>query len=69
MTSGQETEDEGPDQGPCTECTFHAKGQGVSMEGFRKSMTCILEQIILAAPLRTDYREAAKEKGKEPSRG
>lgn len=49
---------------------FHAKGHGMSTEGFGRRVTYILQQIILTAPLRTDYsREARVEVGEWPSRG
>lgn len=42
---------------------FHVRGHGMSTEGFRRSVIYILEQIILAIPLRTDYSETRVEAG------
>ena len=42
---------------------FHVRGHEMSMEGFRRKVIYILEQIILAVPLRTDYSEKRVEAG------
>lgn len=47
----------------------HAKGHGTPIEGFRRRETYILEHIILAAPWRSDYKEARGEAGRTAPRG
>ena len=42
---------------------FHVRGHEMSTEGFRRKVIYILEQIILAVPLRTDYSEKRVEAG------